>query len=129
MNCDGYFGAADLQCFDCPKDKEKAHLSNTALDIYKNLSEKYWDLFTSLPKFAQRYIIWKKWNENCSNSKYNKLLVLFGLSVSPTFENLKSWYYSTQNGTNLWVLSVDLSDGPDFVNINKKLNINKKEKE
>ena len=121
-SCDGCFGAADLQCAECPKNKkEKVQLSNTVLDIYKELSKKYWDLFTSLPKFIQRYIIWKRWVGGSANSKIHKICVLFGIVHSPTFNNVKSWYYATQGGTNLWILSVDLAKGPDFVN--KEFNI------
>ena len=79
-------------------------ISNTVLDIYKELSEKYWNLFTALPKIIQKYIIWKRWVEGNVNSKSHKLAVLLGIIHSPTFENMKSWFYATQGGTNLNIL-------------------------
>lgn len=39
-----------------------------------------------MKKICKRYKLWKNWYKHCSNGSLYKILVLFGITHSPTFE-------------------------------------------
>ena len=89
--CNGCFGAADLQCPECPKNK-------TVSDEVKDIENRYHNILQTSPKIVRHFMMWRDWSKMNRNSVFYKFCVLIGIANSPTFEIHKMSYDFTSKG-------------------------------